>query len=32
MIGFIAITCLIAGTVFGFILCAIVSANGDDEE
>lgn len=32
MIGYIAITCLIAGTVFGFMLCALFSANGDDEE
>ena len=32
MIGFIAISCLTVGAVFGFILCALFSMNGDDEE
>lgn len=32
MTAFVAVGCLAFGIVFGFIVCAVLSANGDDEE
>jgi hypothetical protein len=32
MTAFVAISCLAFGAVFGFIVCSVLSANGDDEE
>ena len=32
MLGFIAGLCLTAGAVFGFVMCALLSSNGDDDD
>ena len=31
MIAYVAIGCLSVGVVFGYILCALLSMNGDDD-